>query len=58
MAAAGIYGAKEIGICADVGRRIEVRESCRIGSLPISISNTQLSISHDLKTNGAPTNYS
>ena len=57
MVATKVYGAKEISIGADVRRKIEVLEKNGFGSLPVCIAKTQMSISHDPKMKGAPTNY-
>lgn len=52
-----VYGASDVNIPEHVMDKIKLLESHGYGDLPVCIAKTQLSISHDPKMKGAPTNY-
>lgn len=52
-----VYGATAVKMSDEVLKKIELLESNGFGSLPLCIAKTHLSISHDPKMKGAPSNY-
>lgn len=52
-----VYGASDVSIPECVLKKIELFEANGFGSLPMCIAKTHLSISHDPKMKGSPSNY-
>lgn len=52
-----VYGASDVNIPEHVKDKIAILESNGFGDLPVCIAKTQLSISHDPKMKGSPSNY-
>ena len=52
-----VYGASDVSIPEHIKDKIAMLEANGFGDLPVCIAKTQLSISHDPKMKGAPTNY-
>lgn len=55
--ASKVYGASDVSIPPKVADKIALLEANGFGNLPICIAKTHLSISHDPKIKGAPSNY-
>lgn len=52
-----VYSASDIAIPDDILDKIKILEANGFGDLPVCIGKTQVSISHDPKLKGAPSNY-
>ena len=52
-----VYGASEVRFSDYVLKKIKILESNNYAHLPVCIAKTQLSISHDPKLKGTPSNY-
>ena len=52
-----IYGAKDVEYLPGVRTQIKQFEGCGLGHLPICVAKTQLSLSHDPKLKGRPTDF-
>lgn len=52
-----VYSASDVSIPDDILEKIRVFEANGFGHLPVCIGKTQVSISHDPKLKGAPSNY-
>lgn len=52
-----VYGASDLSMTDKVKEKISILETNGFGNLPICIAKTALSISHDPKLKGAPSNY-
>lgn len=52
-----VYGASDVSMSDKVKDKVKVLEANGFGNLPICVAKTALSISHDPKLKGAPSNY-